>query len=1091
MPRHGTCPDDASLKRLLDETLEASEQSELSAHLETCNDCRHRLENFVAGGDSWVAARGLCHAQKDDTQPGLRRVMAELESEISSADTLGSAHVEIKDVLAFLGPPQQPGNLGRLGHYEILEVIGHGGMSVVLKAFDEKLNRVVAIKVLAPQLAASRNSHKRFTREAMATAAVFHENVVAIHAVEDDGPLPYFVMHHVAGVSLQQRLDRTGALEVKDIVRIGMQIAAGLAAAHMQGLVHRDIKPANILLENGIERVKITDFGLARAADDASVTRSGFIIGTPLYMAPEQARGEAIDHRSDLFSLGSVLYALCTGRPPFRASSTVAVLKRVCDDTPRPIRELNPDIPDWLCADIERLQAKDRAQRFQSAAEVAERFGRHLSRIQQGDPAPPSTRGKSKRFRLLAAAVAFLVLVVIGFIAWPWSNDSGPGPAAVQKPLGIEEMSRLPSPLDSLNPQDVPATLRAIAAWNDPAEVPEGLVAILCDERFLMPDNSRASWPVQSPDGKTLAVPCGTSIALFDAKTGMPREHIRGQRGVLFRIALSPDGKHLAACTWGPDHDITIWDVSTRKPVRVLKGHTAIVVRVTYSTDGKRLASASDDRTTRIWDAETGVEKLQLDRHEGNVAGAVFSHDSRWIYTAGTDGTLRLSDASMGKEKKAVRVEGLTFNSIELSQDGKLIAAGNDTQGRVWDAETLEERATLDRPCGWLAFAPDGRTLMTARHDHQTGSTHIVYRWDLRTEKWQPPLSLLSRGGFAVYHLSEDGNTIWSMSALPPDARLIAHDAESGQRLFAPTGHTGPVYSVAVHPDGKTIASGGADNAVRIWDAATRKQLRLLRVHSAPILSVSFSADGKYLAAGAQDGRIGLWDSATWERIRLTPDHTRGPARIVFSPDSRTVAAGSENGNVNTWDVSTGEARAPLLGRTGAPLVRAIAYQADGQLIATGNQEGTIDVRELNTGRLVQHFRLEAPVTDIAFAHGSQTLAAMFDSPDAILSQWDLSSSEQTVRPGHMAPHGSLAIHPAGHLAATGASDGTVRLWDLTPHSRNSRRFGPGPFGSAVHQVAFTPEGRYLATANANSAVYLIRLATAGEIPLARGSPTP
>src|SRR5205814_432325 len=159
--------------------------------------------------------------------------------------------------------------------------------------------------------------------------------------------------------SLQDRLDRTGPLELTEILRIGTQTAAGLAAAHAQGLIHRDIKPANVLLENGIARVKITDFGLARTVDDASVTQSGVIAGTPMFMAPEQAAGESVDHRADLFSLGSVLYALCTGHPPFRASGTMGVLKRVMHDTPRPIREINPDIPDWLEAIVAKLHAKD------------------------------------------------------------------------------------------------------------------------------------------------------------------------------------------------------------------------------------------------------------------------------------------------------------------------------------------------------------------------------------------------------------------------------------------------------------------------------------------------------------------------------------------------------------------------------------------------------------------------------------------------------------------------------------------------------------------------------------------------------------
>src|SRR5262249_8593997 len=199
-----------------------------------------------------------------------------------------------------------------------------------------KLRRVVAIKVLSPAFAANGSARRRFIREAQTAAAVKNEHVVAIHSVQDEAQPPYLVMELIDGISLQDKIDKKGPLAVKEILRIGMQAAEGLAAAHKQGLVHRDIKPANILLENGVERVKITDFGLARAVDDASLTQSGTVAGTPMYMSPEQAEGQPIDSRSDLFSLGTVLYTMCTGHPPFRADATMAVLCRVVADTPRP-----------------------------------------------------------------------------------------------------------------------------------------------------------------------------------------------------------------------------------------------------------------------------------------------------------------------------------------------------------------------------------------------------------------------------------------------------------------------------------------------------------------------------------------------------------------------------------------------------------------------------------------------------------------------------------------------------------------------------------------------------------------------------------
>jgi serine/threonine-protein kinase len=258
----------------------------------------------------------------DATEPHIDALAAGVSETLDSrngADRETTVPGENVGSLDFLAPSDRPGTLGRLGPYEVLERIGQGGMGIVLKARDERLARIVAIKILAPTLASSVLARRRFEREARAAAAVCHENVVTIHAVDEHAGQPYLVMQFVAGQSLQETLDRSGVLGIQEIVRIGMQVAAGLAAAHAQGLIHRDIKPSNLLLEKGSERIKITDFGLARAVDDASITDSGMILGTPYYMSPEQARGEPVDHWTDLFSLGSVLFALCTGQPPFRA----------------------------------------------------------------------------------------------------------------------------------------------------------------------------------------------------------------------------------------------------------------------------------------------------------------------------------------------------------------------------------------------------------------------------------------------------------------------------------------------------------------------------------------------------------------------------------------------------------------------------------------------------------------------------------------------------------------------------------------------------------------------------------------------------
>jgi len=342
-----------------------------------------------------------------------------------------------KSTLGLLDPPTRPDSLGRLKNYEVIQVLGHGAFGVVLKAIDDLLCRTVAIKVLSTELATTSPARKRFLREARTAAAVRHENIVQIYVV-DEQPTPHLVMEYIPGPTIQERIDQHGPLDVIDVVRLGHQIASGLAAAHSMGLIHRDIKPANILLETAAhDRVKITDFGLARTADDASVSQSGLIAGTPMYMSPEQALCGQVDQRADLFSLGSVLYVMASGRPPFRSSTTVSVLKRVAEDAPRPIQEIISTVPDWLCVIISKLQAKRPEDPFQSAAEVADLLAKCLADLQRGTQPDVGAfnRGKnrnSKSRRWLTLAASGLIMVsVLGatmFLNRQDSDDRQPQP---------------------------------------------------------------------------------------------------------------------------------------------------------------------------------------------------------------------------------------------------------------------------------------------------------------------------------------------------------------------------------------------------------------------------------------------------------------------------------------------------------------------------------------------------------------------------------------------------------------------------------------------------------------------------------------
>ncbi len=379
IPQAPDCPKEL-LTRCLQDSLATVEEQHLEAHLTQCAACRAELERLAAEERDWGTAGTILRQVADREKP------TPSVEEVDGASGEGPEWYRACPVdfaVDFLMPAATPNGLGRLDDIEILEVVGRGSSGIVLKGWQEALKRLVAVKMLRPEVAEHAAARRRFVREAQAAAAVIHPHVMPIHAIQAQGRLPYLIMPFLDCESLQQRLDRQGPLELVEQLTIGLQIAQALQAAHARGLVHRDVKPANILLEKKGHHAWLADFGLARAVDDASLTRTGVIAGTPQYMSPEQARGDAIDHRTDLFSFGSVLYAMAAGRPPFRAETTFGVLKRICGSKARRLHEIQPSTPDWLETLIDHLHQKSPNDRLGSAADVAELLEDCLRHVQQ------------------------------------------------------------------------------------------------------------------------------------------------------------------------------------------------------------------------------------------------------------------------------------------------------------------------------------------------------------------------------------------------------------------------------------------------------------------------------------------------------------------------------------------------------------------------------------------------------------------------------------------------------------------------------------------------------------------------------------
>ncbi len=637
--------------------------------------------------------------------------------------------------LGFLQPSVRPDSLGRLGHYEILQVLGHGGFGIVLRAFDDTLHRVVAIKVLAPQMAATSPARKRFLREAQAAAQVRHENVVQIYAVEEQ-PLPFLAMEFIPGETLQARLDRRGPFDAAEVAALGRQMADGLAAAHAAGLIHRDVKPANVLIEDRPRpKVKLTDFGLARAADDASLTRSGAVLGTPLYMSPEQAGGHKLDHRSDLFSLGSVLYAITTGRPPFRAESTLGILRRVAEDSPRPIPEVIPEAPPWLCRMIDRLMAKDPNDRFQSAAEVS-------AALEAGAAGPSGTDRPARPRRrspwLAAGAGAVVAAVALGIGLWAaglLGNAKGPDPAP-----------RAAAPNSPPEKTDPGGDKEALPADHRPAV-----------GRFQFPPaDGRPELPAVSEDGKHLAAPWGDRVWLFETPSGRRVRSLQGAGGKILDVAISSRGRLVAAVSGRPEPlRLRVWDLDTFAELHTQDGGGLPA----FSPDGTLLVAAqSKPPRLQVWKARTGDVVRSIPGHEGygsgfNPEGTLYAlHEA---YRGNEVQIVSVWNTNTWQMVRSLEVPRGSGSFLQFSPDGRLLAMITGRQLVLWDTRTFEPAGTHAIGSDWwFAFTRDGKSILTRADE--------IVRWDIWTGEKLGAFDIRNPDKSRLYPtLSADGQALY------------------------------------------------------------------------------------------------------------------------------------------------------------------------------------------------------------------------------------------------------------------------------------------------------------------------------------------
>jgi eukaryotic-like serine/threonine-protein kinase len=749
------CPPNADLNRLLRGRLTEARSSALAEHVGACSNCQKRLELLAGGGDDLPAKLREAESDQPPSESAYWHALSAVEQEVRATTLALHTHQSSADdtlptddrTLDFLLPSNEPGKLGRLGPFEIIREVGRGGMGVVLHAYDPCLQRDVAIKVIDPKLANNEVARQRFCREARAAAAVTHDNLVAVHQVDEDeeSGLPYLVMQLVHGESLEQRLKRVGSLGVSEVARIGMQAAAGLAAAHAGGLIHRDIKPGNILLEAPSDRVKLTDFGLARAAEDVKLTRTGFVAGSPLYMAPEQARGEEVDHRADLFSLGSVLYEATAGAPPFDGKTPLAVLRRVADETPPLLNTLNSEVPYWLSEIVDRLLAKNPADRYQTAAEVAESFAVELARTHAVSPldvpadvcSSPSRSSTRNRRPICWKSVAFGVLPWVGgIILGGLLTGLVVQPRVVERYVDAPVSSPGPEPKRILQGDSgsvwavafIPKTDDVVLGYEDGSlkiwNVEQARIV-----RSLDRMNGTVWTADVSADGKYLYIASDdaavTGWNLNNYKQEYPLPHPTSTKAVVF----SPDGRKLA--TGDRNSAVRVWDLIAQIPTE-LSGHRGTVHALAYSPDGTRLASSGSDGTVKIWNLDDlDIPPLTLAEHKGAVYSVTFSPDGKKLATAGWDGTVRLWDAQKGAQDEIFKVQQGDAWSVSFGNGGKWLAFTVQDTVRVLELETRKEIFQYhgSRAFHTVRFAPDGTTLAAGGRD---GALRV---WEVATKQ--------------------------------------------------------------------------------------------------------------------------------------------------------------------------------------------------------------------------------------------------------------------------------------------------------------------------------------------------------------------